>query len=516
MAFNSINKRWITVNKINIITFISFCWHIIFYVISVVKYFDTVLYCDNTMIREHHTLFKNIMMILDLCIVFVTFIIGFLMTDSYSDIYVSDTYLVLLPVLLVIWGILLRCFGMYESFRTKKICDVLFVVIEASLIGSSLFGSFVFVMKMDQIGRLHIVYSFLFATLCICIEKMVFMLFIRYQRKKGFNTKNILIVGTGGRAQHFLNLINKHTEWGIRVIGLIDEDTTRMNSIISGHKVIGSFKDVPEIIHNSVVDEVVFIVPRSWLSKIEELMSVCEIEGLKVSVAIDLFELKLSRVKYSSLEEFPLLAYESTPDKFIHLLIKRLFDIVFSVIALALSSPILLVTAVLIKVTSKGHVFFKQQRCNLNGRMFTMYKFRTMVEDAEAKLKDLVKYNEMSGPVFKMDNDPRLTKVGKFLRKFSIDELPQLWSVLKGDMSLVGPRPPIPKEVSKYEPWHRRRLSIKPGITCLWQAYGRNKITDFNEWMRLDLEYIDNWSLWLDCKILLKTVPVVLFGIGAK
>ena len=145
-----------------------------------------------------------------------------------------------------------------------------------------------------------------------------------------------------------------------------------------------------------------------------------------------------------------------------------------------------------------------------------LYKFRTMVENAEAKLHELLAYNEMEGPAFKMKNDPRITKAGKILRKFSIDELPQLWNVLKGDMSLVGPRPPIPSEVDKYEPWQRRRLSMRPGITCLWQVSGRNKIVDFDDWMRLDLEYIDNWSLWLDCKILFKTAPVVLFGIGAK
>jgi len=152
----------------------------------------------------------------------------------------------------------------------------------------------------------------------------------------------------------------------------------------------------------------------------------------------------------------------------------------------------------------------------LYGRKFIFYKFRTMVVDAEAKLKDLLKYNEMVGPVFKMTDDPRITKTGKWLRKFSLDELPQLWNVFKGDMSLVGPRPPLPHEVEKYDAWQRRRLSMRPGITCLWQMSGRNKIIDFKEWMKLDLEYIDNWSLWLDFKILFKTIPVVLLGIGAK
>ncbi|GAN35346.1 undecaprenyl-phosphate galactose phosphotransferase [Candidatus Brocadia sinica JPN1] len=326
----------------------------------------------------------------------------------------------------------------------------------------------------------------------------------------------MLIVGTGKRAQRFVNLINKHAEWGINIIGLVDEDADKINNMVHNHKVIGFFKDVPDIIKNNVVDEVMFIVPRSWLSKIEEVMYRCEIEGLKVSVALDLFELKLSKAKYSYLDNFPILTFESTPDQLIRLLIKRLFDIIFSGMALMLLSPVFAIISILIKATSKGNIFFKQQRSSLYGRKFLLYKFRTMVEDAESKLKDLLVYNEMDGPVFKMKDDPRITKVGKYLRKFSIDELPQLWNVFKGDMSLVGPRPPIPAEVERYKPWQRRRLSMRPGITCLWQACGRNKITDFNEWMKLDLEYIDNWSLWLDFKILLRTIPVVLFGIGAK
>ena len=179
-------------------------------------------------------------------------------------------------------------------------------------------------------------------------------------------------------------------------------------------------------------------------------------------------------------------------------------------------APVFIITAIIIKATSKGPVFFNQERSGLNGRRFILYKFRTMVVDAETRLKDLLSSNEMNGPVFKMTQDPRITKIGKILRRFSIDELPQLWNVFKGDMSIVGPRPPIPEEVKNYDYWHRRKLSMRPGITCLWQVGGRSKITDFSEWMRLDLKYIDNWSLWLDCKILLKTIPTVLFGIGAK
>jgi len=233
-------------------------------------------------------------------------------------------------------------------------------------------------------------------------------------------------------------------------------------------------------------------------------------------VAVDYFKLKFSRAKQTDLGGFPLLTFESTPDRLWCLLIKRLFDAVSSGIALLVLAPIFAIIAIIIKATSKGPVFFRQKRCGLNGRTFILYKFRTMVEGAEARLDELIKHNEMNGPVFKMENDPRLTRVGKFLRKTSLDELPQLWNVFKGEMSLVGPRPPIPKEVEQYDNWQRRRLSMRPGIICLWQVNGRNRIVDFNEWARLDLEYIDNWSLGLDFKILLKTIPAVLFARGAK
>ena len=227
-------------------------------------------------------------------------------------------------------------------------------------------------------------------------------------------------------------------------------------------------------------------------------------------------EQKISSAKYSDFHGVPLLTFESAPTNEWQLAAKRLFDLFLSLMLLIMLSPIFLFVAVAIKFTSKGPVLFRQQRCGLNGRRFRFYKFRTMTEGAEEKLSELIAHNEMSGPVFKMENDPRVTPVGRFLRRFSLDELPQLWNVFLGQMSFVGPRPPLPKEVNRYDNWQRRRLSMKPGLTCLWQVRGRNRISDFNEWMKLDLEYIDNWSLWLDLELFFKTIPAVLLAKGAK
>ncbi|MEM8994650.1 MAG: sugar transferase [Acidobacteriota bacterium] len=238
-------------------------------------------------------------------------------------------------------------------------------------------------------------------------------------------------------------------------------------------------------------------------------------QGIRTRFALNLFPHVKTQTRLEELDGVPLLTFSTAPEKPVPLFVKRSVDVCLSLGIIALSLPVVLGIALLIKFTEGGRVLYTQTRCGLNGRRFTLYKFRTMVEGAEAKQSELMHLNEMNGPVFKLSRDPRVTFLGRFLRRFSIDELPQLWNVLRGDMSLVGPRPPIPDEVARYQRWQRRRLSMKPGLTCLWQISGRNHI-DFDRWMELDLQYIDSWSPWLDMKILLKTVPAVLSGRGAS
>jgi exopolysaccharide biosynthesis polyprenyl glycosylphosphotransferase len=230
---------------------------------------------------------------------------------------------------------------------------------------------------------------------------------------------------------------------------------------------------------------------------------------------MNIFPHTRAAVQLEELDGMPILTYSTTPTNVLQLFAKRAIDVTVSVSLLVIALPVILAIAAAIKLSSSGAVLFRQTRCGLNGRVFTLYKFRTMVEDAEHRRRDLQHLNEMDGPVFKLRRDPRVTVVGRWLRRFSLDELPQLWNVLRGDMSLVGPRPPIPEEVAQYQRWQRRRLSMKPGLTCLWQISGRNEV-DFDRWMQLDLEYIDSWSPMLDFKILLKTIPAVLSGRGAS
>jgi exopolysaccharide biosynthesis polyprenyl glycosylphosphotransferase len=285
---------------------------------------------------------------------------------------------------------------------------------------------------------------------------------------------------------------------------------------IGGHEVIGTYKDLTGILMEQAIDQVVIIASRSCLDKVEPLVHQCETIGTTVSVAIDLFDSQFTVGKEENILGLPTLTFQTVSDKVGQLLFKRLMDIIVSGVLLILAFPVNLIIAILVKATSKGPVFFTQERCGLHGSKFDLYKFRTMVVDAESKLEALKDKNEMQGPVFKITNDPRLTSLGKFLRKWSLDELPQLWNIFNGHMSLVGPRPPMPSEVARYDYWQRRRLSIRPGLTGLWQVSGRNNISKFDDLVKLDLHYMDHWSLMEDFKILLRTIPAVIKGTGAR
>jgi exopolysaccharide biosynthesis polyprenyl glycosylphosphotransferase len=292
-------------------------------------------------------------------------------------------------------------------------------------------------------------------------------------------------------------MIEEHRDWGLHLVGVYKR------------------QEIPGLLQRGGVDELIVVADKEPLSEFTETFLLCEELGVTARVVLNFFPHSFARTELARFGEFPLLSFSRTPTNEALLLVRRIMDLA---IVCILGIPALLAigaSSIAIKVTSAGPVFFKQQRCGLNGRLFTMYKLRSMVDNAEQARFELEALNEMDGPVFKSSRDPRRTAVGRFLRKFSIDELPQLYNVLRGDMSLVGPRPPLPEEVARYEGWQRRRLSMKPGITCLWQISGRNEIS-FHDWMKLDLTYIDNWSLLLDLKILLKTVPVVLLGRGAR
>jgi exopolysaccharide biosynthesis polyprenyl glycosylphosphotransferase len=325
----------------------------------------------------------------------------------------------------------------------------------------------------------------------------------------------VMVVGTGARALHLARGLEQSSEYGIRLRGFLSETANSPAEIQlrASYKVL-PVGDLPSILRQHVVDEVIFAVGSESLAELEEVFLMCDEEGVRTRVAVDFFPHVNSTVSLDRFGETPLLTFSAAPYDEIRLLLKRLTDIAIAVAGLVVLSPWMLAIAILIRLTSPGPAIFRQVRCGLNGRLFLFYKFRSMVENAEELKKDLEHLN-VRETVFKIPDDPRLTGIGRFLRKFSIDEWPQLWNVLRGDMSLVGPRPAVPGEVEQYKRWQRRRLRMRPGLTCLWAISGRDNV-DFETWMKMDMQYIDNWSLALDWKILLQTIPRVLSGRGAN
>jgi exopolysaccharide biosynthesis polyprenyl glycosylphosphotransferase len=474
------------------------------------------------MLKQYSHILRRCLIISDVSIMVIAFFCAYFLKQHVlnhlhlNPLFPLQNYFWAVTLLSVSWTITLYMLGMYESIRLKKICDIFLAVIQSASYTFIVFSTIVYIFNIQNVSRTFLTGFFALGILFLTIEKIVLYLICRHLRAKGFNFRNILIVGSGYRAENFVKHLNLHRELGLKIIGIVDEVPGRTGLRIEGHPILGSLENFSDILRDRVIDYVVFIVPRKSLGKIEPALIQCELVGVTSNVCVDLFDLKFTLGKETNFMGVPMITFQVTPYSVAALVSKRLCDLVISGLGLVLISPLYLFIAISIKHASKGPVHFKQERVGLNGRIFNLYKFRTMDMDAEARLSDLLVYNEMSGPAFKMENDPRVTAVGRFLRKFSLDELPQLWNVFHGDMSLVGPRPPLLSEVKQYDDWHKRRLSMRPGITCLWQVSGRNKISSFDDWARLDLKYIDEWTLSLDFKILMRTVPAVLSTSGAK
>ncbi|HLX72705.1 MAG TPA: sugar transferase [Verrucomicrobiae bacterium] len=334
-------------------------------------------------------------------------------------------------------------------------------------------------------------------------EELVGLLF-RNRLAREQTKRRFVLIGTGNETERIKQDIEAHPEENIIVTATVDLSSTSVNELV-------------QLLHEHSVNGVIISAKHAYFEQVEAAIHACELEGVEAWLVADFFKTQISRTSFDDLNGRPVMVFRTTPESSWQSALKRPFDFIGALVVLIPGTLLFVVIALLIKLTSRGPVLFRQQRAGLNGRPFTMYKFRTMVAGAEQRQQELSALNEMRGPVFKVTNDPRVTPIGRILRRMSIDELPQFFNVLRGEMSLVGPRPLPVDEVKRFDDFaHRRRLSVKPGLTCLWQISGRNNVNDFKDWVRLDLEYIDNWSLWLDLKILWRTIPAVLAGIGAK
>jgi len=423
----------------------------------------------------------------------------------------------LLYVIIPLWPILMDINGAYSSMKFISLKRVIWIYVKSVTQATFILIILMFVFKIEDISRIFIFLIAIVSFLLLIAKEVCFRLFFFSKEKAHIAYRNILIICSNPKdCVDFIDMFDSYFFWGLSVYGVVTvNDKILDNKDIQGVPVLGTLNNLSNILVENPIDEVVFPRDVYKIKEIEKLLENCEELGIKARLPLNFFNLKIAKPTFESFHDIPLLTFTTTPTKLLDLFIKYTVDRIAAFFMIIILSPVFLLIALMIKATSKGPVVFSQVRSGLNGRTFKFYKFRSMYQDAEARLEDLKKYNEMEGPVFKMKNDPRITPLGKFLRKSSLDELPQLFNVLKGEMSVVGPRPPLPKEVEKYERWQRRKLSMKPGLSCLWQISGRNQITDFDEWMMLDLKYIDNWSLWLDFKIVCQTVVVLLTMKGA-
>ena len=415
-----------------------------------------------------------------------------------------------LAVVAIVWGASAWLYQLYDSNVDRSAPEEFLRVFRTVATTAVALAALAFVAKQTELSRLLVGVYFALVVLLVTGGRVAWRALVRATRG-GLAARRYAVVGTGGMAREVVESVEANPEWGMRFAGFVRVDAAEG----SRGPFLGSLSQLGRILEEEVIDVVVFAVPRGRLGEVERAVHICEEQGVEVRISLDILRFGPGRMTVADMDGVPMLAFTRAPSDAIALGLKRGFDIVMSALVLLFLAPAFVVIAAAIRYDSPGPIFFRQRRVGQSGRAFEMLKFRSMYRDAEARLDELRSRNEMSGPVFKMANDPRVTKVGNFLRKTSLDEFPQFWNVLKGEMSVVGPRPPIPAEVRQYKRWQRRRLSMKPGITCIWQISGRNNI-DFERWMDLDLEYIDEWSLWGDIQICFKTIPAVLSARGAR
>lgn len=479
--------------------------------------------------NDHRKTLSNLVKVLDIAVVLLCFGLATLTVSHIfsSSVSLSEflAYRIKIQNFIIFSGILLmwhRVFGffdLYESRRLSRQRDEVKDIVKATSVGTILMYAVAIAFHVTMINYVFVGVFWVSLSFITAANRLTVRYVLRQVRIKGKNLRNILIVGSNDAAVQFANKIERSPWLGYRILGFVDEQWMGLKKFAEkGYSLVCNFEGMRKFLRTNVVDEVVVTLPlRSCHSYASEVAELCEEQGIPVRVVSNIFDLKHARSKAEDFEGESHITHSTGivvagwPA-----IIKWVMDFSVSLLLVIFFSPVFLITALLIKLTSPGPVFFMQERLGLNKRRFRIYKFRTMTADAESRMKEVEHLNELSGPVFKIKSDPRITTLGKFLRSTSIDELPQLFNVLRGDMSLVGPRPMAVRDYEGFnEDWQRRRFSVRPGITCLWQVLGRNSIP-FEKWMELDLQYIDRWSLWLDFQILAKTIPAVLKGSGAS
>jgi len=467
------------------------------------------------MIRENEQVSKSVFRIAIMMLTIVTYFTSIKLAQHFVNpaIEYSSEYLTLLFLLLPVWFIGLSKTALLQIYRVNHYPKLFVQSVKFIIIATGILFGLVNLLNLTSIFKEFIFIFGIVNHAVICVSYVVANQYYMDRRRKGINLKNIIIIADEEN-ESFIQNVASQRELGYRITMIISDSQKIFDKFSPGIRVVKKTMSMSCLIKSQIVDEVFYCKNHFNSHEIQHIMNACKEVGIVFRLNSGLINVSAQPSEIHRFNQIPFITYHNKPSNEFALSWKYIFDFSFSLMVIILWMPIFVLIGVVIKFTSKGPIIFKQKRVGLHGREFYIYKFRTMMEDAESMQAQLLDQNEVSGPVFKIKNDPRITRVGKFLRKTSMDELPQFFNVLKGDMSLVGPRPPIMNEVNQYKPWQLRRLSMRPGITCTWQIMPRRNSISFEDWMRLDLQYIDNWSLQQDILLTFKTVKAVIMGSG--
>jgi len=474
------------------------------------------------MFERHKRALAFVLLLSDVVLINIAFLLAYLSRYEW-ELYAAldevnyvpfSEYVPVAALLTVVLLVVYKWEGVYNQRRGASWFDEVMTLLKGTLIGVAILIFFVFLYRPYFYSRLTFGYAGILIVVILSAARAVERAIRDRLRQRGIGVDRIVIVGAGEVGRAIMRNIVAQPELGYHVVGFVDDDPEKQKTDIGRFKALGNVERLPEILATQSVDQVVVALPWTSHRTIMGIVEQCEQRRVSAKIVPDLFQLSLDRVALDDINGIPLLGVRETTIRGWNLLVKRAIDLVLGSLIVVLLAPLLTLIVILIRLDSPGPALFRQTRVGRGGRFFTAYKFRSMRVGGEQELGDLASLNEATGPIFKMRRDPRRTRVGQWLRRLSLDELPQLYNVLRGEMSLVGPRPPLPTEVAQYQDWHKKRLEVSPGMSGLWQVSGRSELT-FDEMVMLDIYYAENWSLGLDFKILLRTIPTIISGRGA-
>lgn len=458
-------------------------------------------------------------MLIDALLVIASFFVAYyLRFNVFIDVMPGHVptlwqYFRMVVFVAIIWVAILKMSGLYDK-KHFSLLDEAALIIWSLFLGGFIFVGLLYIYQEFWFSRQVLGFAAIISAVMIVLFRFVYTEIESRLHRRGIGIKRIIIIGAGEIGQALAHKVSANQDLGYQVAGFLDDDAEHAGKTYYGFPVLGGTEKVSAIINQERIDEIIIADAKLPSAKILDIITGAESKPIEFKIVPGILEIMASRVDTDEIGGIPLVSISMVQWHGFKAIIKRAFDLVVAGAVITILSPVLLITAMLIKFDSRGPIVFSQPRVGRNGQLFNAYKFRSMVPDAENKLREIEHLSDTEGHIFKMKNDPRVTRIGRFIRRFSIDELPQLFNVIKGEMSLVGPRPPLPREVNKYNSWEKKRLRIAPGLTGLWQVSGRSQLP-FSDMVRLDIYYIENWSLWLDFKIIFKTIPVVFFGSGA-